>query len=254
MKYTSFIILLFLFACTKQDIKKQPPIPDVCSFGITEFSTARRIGKGKPIKPPKNPTYPVNPSGVLLLDFDGHMVSGTLWNMGQDIIAAPSGLDQNEAQRVLDSVAFDYAEFNVGVTTDEAKYYAAPSNRRMRVVLTETYQWYPNNAGGVAYTNSFTWTDETPCFVFTSRLGYNIKNIQEAASHELGHTAGLRHQSVGYVNESGIWTVTSEYNPGNSWNAPIMGYPYNKVAIWWNGTNSYGVNQDDRLILKNTFL
>ena len=124
------------------------------------------------------------------------------------------------------------------ITTDENVYNNANPLKRMRVVITESWEWY-GQAGGVAFINSFTWGDNTPCFVFSSLLGYNVKKIGEASSHESGHTLGLRHQSIYDANGS----KTAEYNPGQGigeigW-APIMGVSYSKnLSLWHNGTNS----------------
>jgi hypothetical protein len=112
----------------------------------------------------------------------------------------------------------------------------------MRVILTVTYQWY-GSAGGVAFVGSFAWGDNTPCFIFTSLLNYNVKNISEAASHEAGHTLGLFHQSSYDVNCVKI----SDYNYGQGsgeigW-APIMGVGYyQNFTLWNNGPNSFGCN------------
>jgi len=108
----------------------------------------------------------------------------------------------------------------------------------MRVVITVTSDWY-GASGGVAFINSFSWGDNTPCFVFSALLSYNAKNVAEASSHEAGHTLGLRHQST----YSSACVKTSEYNYGigsgeTSW-APIMGAGYSKnLTTWYNGPNS----------------
>ncbi|MCX8080442.1 MAG: hypothetical protein N3F09_04300 [Bacteroidia bacterium] len=181
---------------------------------------------------------------VLYLDFDGQVVTGTMWNTSYNtptINAAPSTLSPANMILVWKRVAEDYRPFDVNVTTDVAKFNAAPANRRMRIIITPTSSWYPNSAGGVAYLNSFSWggNPDTPCWVFENALGYSTKNIAEAASHEAGHTLSLRHQSV--WNTSCV--KTAEYNPGvgsgvTSW-APIMGVGYSKnVTIWHNGPNS----------------
>ena len=137
-------------------------------------------------------------------------------------------------------VAEDYRPFNINVTTDSTKFLAAPVNRRMRLIATVTSSWY-GNAGGVSFVGSFTWGDDTPCFVFTQLLGYNVKNISEAISHEAGHTLGLYHQSKYDAN----CVKLSEYNTGLGsgeigW-APIMGVGYyQNFTLWNNGPNSYG--------------
>jgi hypothetical protein len=178
---------------------------------------------------------------VLLLDFDGHIVNGTSWNANGPINCGPSNLNNTQITEVYNRVAEDYRPFNINVTTDEAKYLAAPAAKRMRAILTISNSWYGSNAGGVAYINSFTWGDNTPCFIFTSLLNYNIKNISEATAHELGHTLSLRHQSSYDPN----CVKTAEYNSGAGsgkfgW-APIMGVGYYKNSTtWYNGPNPYG--------------
>ncbi len=179
-------------------------------------------------------------SAVLFLDFDGHLVENTSWNYAGPIQCASANMDNTKITSVFNRVAEDYRPFNINVTTDSTKYLAAPANRRMRVILTTTWEWY-GAAGGVAFIGSFTWGDDTPCFVFTGQLGYNVKYISEAASHEAGHTFGLYHQSHYDANCVKI----SEYHYGIGtgeigW-APIMGVGYYKnFTLWNNGPNPYG--------------
>ena len=173
---------------------------------------------------PKLNSYPSAPA-VIYLDFDGHTVNGTSWNSSGPIYAGPSNLNEAQITEVFNRVAEDYRPFNINVTTDSTKYWAAPAKRRMRAILTITWEWY-GRAGGVAFTNSFSWGDNTPCFIFTSLHGYNVKNIAEAASHEVGHTFGLRHQA----RYNDVCVKTEDYNSGTgtgqvSW-APIMGVGY----------------------------
>lgn len=190
----------------------------------------------------QTPEYNSHPaaSAVIFLDFDGHTVSGTSWNGGNTFYCGPSNLNNNQVTEIFNRVAEDYRPFTINVTTDSTKYWSAPATKRVRVILTITSAWY-GSAGGVAHIGSFTWGDNTPCFVFTALHNYNIKNITEATSHEAGHTLGLRHQSSYDVN----CTKTSDYNYGTgvgeiSW-APIMGVGYSKnFTIWHNGPNSFG--------------
>lgn len=172
-------------------------------------------------------------SATIFLDFDGHTVTGTSWNYNGPIYCGASGLDNNQITTVFNRVAEDYRPFNVNVTTDSAKFLSAPANKRMRVVETVTSDWY-GAAGGVAFVGSFTWGDDSPCFVFTALLNYNPKNIAEASSHEAGHTLSLQHQSVYDVN----CVKTAEYNSGVGageigW-APIMGVGYYQNLTTWN--------------------
>lgn len=179
-------------------------------------------------------------TAVLFLDFDGHTVDETVWNYNGPIFCGPSGLSTEKITEVFNRVSEDYRPFNINVTTDSLKFHAAPPDRRMRLILTVTSDWY-GPAGGVAYVGSFAWGDVSPCFVFTALLNYNTKNISEAASHELGHTLGLFHQSVYDAN----CIKVSDYNYGTGsgeigW-APIMGVGYyQNLTLWNNGPNPYG--------------
>jgi len=204
----------------------------------------------------QTPIYNSYPAAqaVILLDFDGHYVTGTDWNMSGPIDAGPSNLNNNQIAEIFSRVAEDYRPFNINVTTDEARYWAAPARQRMRVILTISHEWYGNGAGGVAFLNSFTSGNNTPCFVFTSLLRNNAKNIAEAASHEAGHTLGLRHQAA-YDGCNRL----SEYNSGIgtgevAW-APIMGVGYSRnFTVWHNGPTPSGCNsfQNDLATITNS--
>ncbi|MEO7922682.1 MAG: T9SS type A sorting domain-containing protein [Chitinophagaceae bacterium] len=199
------------------------------------------------------PVISSNPSAsaVVFLDFDGQCVTGTSWNFNGPIYCGPSGLNTAQITETFNRVAEDYRPFNINVTTDSTKYLNAPIAKRMRVIVTISSEWY-GNSGGVAFIGSFIWGDDTPCFVFSALLGYNVKNISEAASHEAGHTLGLYHQSTYDANCVKI----SEYNYGLGsgeigW-APIMGAGYyQNLTLWNNGPNPYGCNslQSDLTII-----
>ena len=185
-------------------------------------------------------SYP-SASSVIFLDFDGHSVIGTNWNYIPVIQCEASGVEESKITEIFNRVAEDYRPFNINVTTDSTKYWAAPATKRIRVILTVSSSWY-GSAGGVAFVNSFSWGNNTPCFVFTALLGVNnSKNIAEAASHEAGHTLGLYHQAK--YDENCI--KLSDYHSGNGsgeigW-APIMGVGYYRnFTLWHNGPNSSG--------------
>lgn len=195
------------------------------------------------------PVYNSYPSATatMFIDFDGHTVEGTSWNAFGPIFCDPSNLTTIQMTEIFNRVAEDYRPFNINITTDSTKYWSAPLNQRVRVIVTTSSSWY-GSAGGVSYLNSFTWGNNTPAFVFSALLGYNTKRIAEATAHELGHTVGLKHQST-YDNNC---IKTAEYNPGIGsgeigW-APIMGVGYYRNFTLWNhGTNPQGCNifQDD---------
>jgi len=179
---------------------------------------------------------------VIYLDFDGHNVEGTSWNWSLPVIhCQPSGLDSTQITEVFNRVAEDFRPFNVNVTTDSTSFLAVAPDRRMRVIITTTSDWYGNSAGGVAFISSFSWGDDQPCFVFSASLGYNTKRISEAASHETGHTLGLYHQAQYDVNCNKLTDYNAGRGSGEIGWAPIMGIGYNQnFTLWSNGSNSLG--------------
>ena len=183
-------------------------------------------------------------SATLFLDFDGHSVVSTAWTGTTDELnLASAGLSDAQVTEVFNRVAEDYRPFNINITTDSTKFLAAPFDKRMRLIVTTSHAWYPG-VGGVAFVGSFIWGDDTPCFVFSAALGYNIKKISEAVSHEAGHTLNLYHQAA--YNAS--CALISSYNSGTGtgeigW-APIMGVGYyQNFTLWNNGPNPYGCTQ-----------
>lgn len=246
--------VLFFVACQKNSVttKATQHLEDVVLENKNKDAEVTARKRPKPIKPvhPNEPidTNTYNPPNepptttdktILYLDFDGQIVSGTVWSSGT-ITCNSSGLTAAQQETVRSRVAADYAKVspNIVVSTSESEFYSYPINKRMRVILCSN-NWYNSNTGGVAYINSYTWADDTPCFVFTGSYGYNVDNISYAASHEPGHTFGCRHQS--------LWDAacikTSEYRSGC-----IMGWG----SEWAIGTSSLGCNsiQNDIEVIK----
>lgn len=269
MKNLLIFGLLFLASCSKNSIEPQASAPQEqkkqsCDFGVQSFNLVKRpavnsgydeASKGKP-RPggggTTTTTTPPPPAGtaVILLDFDGQLVSGTSWNYAGDINCAPANLTADAINLIVQRVTNDYSPFNVIITTDAAVFNATPG-KRMRVIFTESWEWY-GQSGGVAFLNTFAPGSNTPCFVFTSLLNYNTKNIAEAASHEAGHTLGLYHQSAYDANGVKISEYNSGIGTGETGWAPIMGVGYYRnLTLWHKGPNAMGVSsiQDDEAII-----
>jgi hypothetical protein len=176
-------------------------------------------------------------AGCLMLDFDGYfMPAGNLWNNGNAINAAPSGMSDADVQQSWEVTSEDYRPFNVNVTTNEAVFNSYPKNRRMRIVITTTSTAAPGS-GGVAYLGSFNWDNDVPCWVFN--IGGKLSG--ETISHEAGHTFDLAHDGRNNPKE--------EYFSGlaNTPFAPIMGAGYSRpVSQWSKGEYDRANNfQDD---------
>jgi Thrombospondin type 3 repeat len=188
---------------------------------------------------------------ILYYDFDGDIVDDGAWvgyAGGQPFYCAPSGLNELEIAQVLTEVRKDFQAYKINVTTDSALWARTPWNKRQKVIVTATNEWY-GNAGGVAYINIFTSnTLDAPAFVFSKALSYVPKYIWEASSHEAGHALGLRHQSVWDAN----CVLVSSYNPGCCGEAPIMGVSYSQpIGRWWVGTSfSCTTIQNDTTVIR----
>jgi hypothetical protein len=190
---------------------------------------------------------------TIYLDFDGEIVNCPMWNNAIILNCAPAVVSKLQLQEIYNRVAEDFRPFNINITTDENVFLAAPLNKRIRVIVTPTSGWF-TGAGGVAYIGSFNWGDDTPCFVFSDRMGNSAKMIAECCSHESGHTLGLSHQST----YDGSCNLTATYNDGKgtgevSW-APIMGNSYYRnMSGWNNGPTPYGCsNVQDNLSILST--
>lgn len=188
---------------------------------------------------------------VAYLDMDGQVVSGTQWAGGGTITARGIVGTLSDAQllEICRRTAEDYAPFQINVTTDESVFLAAPSNRRIRCIITPDNEWY-GSAGGVAYLNSFTWTGDTPCWVFSDMLSNSPRYIAEATSHEIGHTLSLAHD--GRISPSEVYY--QGHGTGEVGWAPIMGVGYYKLLVQWSRGEYLSANNTENDLNKITTL
>ncbi len=172
-------------------------------------------------------------TATIYLDFDGEVVNSGYWNGGNTLNCSPAALSSTQITEIFHRVSEDYRPFNVSITTDLDTFNIKPLNRRVRIIITPTSAWR-TGVGGIAYTGSFTWSDDTPAFVFSDRLSNSSKYVAECVTHESGHTLGLSHQTK-YDNSCNLLET---YNTGTgsgetSW-APVMGNSYYKNMTGWN--------------------
>ncbi|MEV8377537.1 zinc-dependent metalloprotease family protein [Kribbella sp. NPDC056861] len=204
---------------------------------------------------------------VIYLDFDGHNLTGTAWNVDKGIdpvnvsaydtdgnAAVFSTAEQDVVHEVWARVAEDYSAFDVDVTTQQPAQDAinrtgAADQQYGTRVLIDPDTWYQSSCGcgGIAYIGIYDNPDQhdyyQPALVFTKGVGTGAKNLAEAASHEAGHNVGLGHDgtaSVGYYEGHGAW-------------APIMGVGYYRgISQWSNGQYAGANNPEDDFALINS--
>jgi hypothetical protein len=187
---------------------------------------------------------------TIFLDFDGADVEGTIWNEHGNISAAPSGLSPASIVWIHKLIAEHFILFNLNITTDPAQYEQAPIHQRARIIITPDGSWY-GPVTGLSAIGSFVWGDNTPGWVFINALSDNPAFIAAAATHEIGHTLGLQHQSEYDPNGNMISELSGgENNLLNSW-APLMGIPFYKTSGWTNGHASTGARdiQNDTAVI-----
>jgi hypothetical protein len=196
------------------------------------FFIALALPAGLLAQVPKLTSLP-GATATIYIDFDGEVVTSGYWNGGSTLNCASPGMTSTQITEIFNRVSEDYRPFNVSITTDLDTFNIKPLNRRVRIIVTPTSAWR-TGVGGIAYTGSFTWSDDTPAFVFSDRLGNNPKYVAECVTHESGHTLGLSHQTK-YDNSCNLLET---YNTGTgsgetSW-APVMGNSYYKNMTGWN--------------------
>lgn len=192
---------------------------------------------------PQLSSYP-SAKATIFLDFDGQTVEGTMWNSGSPLYCAAPALNDVQITEIFNRVSEDYRPFNINITTDSVVFLKAPVNQRIRIIITPTSSWYPG-VGGVSFTGSFIWGDDTPGFVFADRLGNSPKMIAECCTHESGHTVGLSHQAKYNTNCALVTTYNEGLGTGETGWAPVMGNSYYRnLSGWNNGPTPSGCTAD----------
>lgn len=214
-----------------------------------------------PISSPPSRSSKPDSSKIIYLDFNGHAVTGTAWNVSRatyqclpyDLDGDATTFSDSEQAKIIEiweRVTEDFKAFDINVTTVEPASFGPMVARALitkNIDATGAANPAPT-AGGVAYKNVFGnplfHTQYSPAFVYFNRVGA-FPNIAEAVSHEVGHNLGLSHDG----------TSSEEYYKGhgtgeNSW-AAIMGASYNRNFTQWSKGDYYRANnrEDDVSII-----
>ena len=193
---------------------------------------------------------------TIYLDFTGYDASDSFWPgaLGVDEVSsaslsdsvAPEDLDRLIVE-IWQEVAEHFSPFDVNVTTEDpgsdALIRSGPDDDiyGMRVAIGERTPAFPGDEVGIAFQDAFDQTDFDdhlqPAWVLPS-TGDTGRSITAAvASHEVGHTLGLRH----LANSSQV------VNPGNATWEPMMSASFVGAPLiqWAQAANDQWVLQDD---------
>ncbi|MDX1668770.1 MAG: zinc-dependent metalloprotease family protein, partial [Limnobacter sp.] len=220
-------------------------------------------------------------SKTLFLDFDGHVIQNTEWNVSYEvatIVNPPFDIDGNPGsfntteltriQRIWKRVAEDFAAFDINVTTrdfgNDAIVRSSSSDTVFgsHVVITtnviDSTKTFCSSCGGIAYVGAFdnVGARYKPAYVYFNKLGSNEKYIAEAISHEAGHNMGLKHDGLLATSTTGAQVYYSGHGSGETAWAPIMGTGYGKSLVQWSKGEYLNANQqeDDYLVMQNNSL
>ena len=165
-----------------------------------------------------------------------------------------SSVEVNNIREIWMRVAEEFSPFNIDVTTVDPG--NLTDNQTLRIVIGgdgkngQADYWVGSRAGGIGYVGGYYNTQPNTVYVFPGNLANGTpKYTAMAAAHEAGHGFGLQHQSA--FDASG--NLTSEYNPGDSLRAPIMGRSYDaQRGVWWSGPSGYSTNIQSDLSYLNS--
>ena len=231
----------------------QIPLPS-----IVKPKVANAVDKSQTFKLHSKP----DSKKTIYLDFNGERIESTQWNanfnggVGWDAVGFSMDRDffsytDEELlviQSVWQSVAEDFAAFDVDVTTEEpnlerlSRSTESDDEFGTRVLVSNDTVIFKNcKCSGLAYLGSFdligkSHKENQPAWVFTQGVGSNPKYIAESITHEVGHTLGLSHDGS---------KGSSYFSGANGW-APIMGVGfYQPITQWSSGDYFDADNKED---------
>lgn len=207
---------------------------------------------------------------IIYLNFQGEAShTDTRWSSTPFSVPAfstdtdPETFNDDELMRIINtwkSVAEDFSPFEVDVTTEKppdtdlVRSSAGDQNYGTKVSFTSRFPWGECKCGGMATLGTFDEVNQpaaTAAFVITNGSGLDPVNLGFVASHEAGHTFGLRHWGNQIPGQTYAYAIGKHPNWG-----PIMGAPYYKTLTQWSrgeylASWTGGGSQDDLAMIES---
>lgn len=246
--------------------EERTAVPTGSTLSTTSISTAAAAPLDQTFQLHSRP----GASRVIYLDFNGAVLSGTVWDSGKGTITAEpydldgfrgsfSNTELIQIQNIWQRVAEDFAPFDVDVTTEQPSEgaitrFSDDDETFGTTVLVTRRTFYNCNCGGVAYLRVYPDIGNyyKPALVFFDMLSYNEKFIAEAIAHEAGHNLGLLHDGIA-GGCSGCEYYAGHGSGATGW-APIMGVGYYQELVQWSrGEYANANNQQDDLYIMQQY-
>lgn len=238
--------------------------PDSSASSSPNFPSAGAAARVPISQPPIRHSRSGSPN-VLYIDFNGHVITGTEWNVEQSVDrydARPydtdgdpttfDGTEQSVIVEVWARVAEDFSPFDIDVTTEEPAFFTRTTGRALVTSYVDANGYFlPSSGnGGVAFLGDFGDSNYvstySPALVYYDNLGRtDAANIAAAVSHELGHNFGLSHDGKTDGTEYYTYHGTGDITWG-----PIMGDGYySNVSQWSKGEYYLANNHEDDIAI-----
>ncbi|HVY36190.1 MAG TPA: zinc-dependent metalloprotease family protein [Candidatus Paceibacterota bacterium] len=173
-------------------------------FAFFALGGCKKRRTGDTMRPPQR-MVTVTGRTVIRLVSKGITLDGTGWYFNHQYFH-PSGLSDASVLYTRDSMQREMIRSGVDalvVTDDDTLAYKAAIHRQTVVLTADSVAYIDgrstgnDGSGGTALPGSFYYEQETPVFVCTRSLRYNVGDIIRVCMHEIGHSVGLKHTKNG---------------------------------------------------------
>jgi hypothetical protein len=226
---------------TKVQTQTSAPIGKQNEFSCPVFENRQLTNQSLPARKEEHNPSDAAVEKYLYLDFDGELVSGTVWNTNGPITFPTAGYTNQQKDSVVLYVQRFLKPWNITVGRNRSTYNSTSANTRSMCIITPSSIPYlgPVNQTGAAYISSWYWASpEAPFFAFSGNFT-SLYHLARCVWHELGHTVGCYHQAlygsscdliIEYLPVEGFGDLSWCTTMGNPYQGsictPTIGMPY----------------------------